>query len=178
MTDSGGRAEYPGVAQFEEMFRAETPFVCRALLRLGVPERDLEDLSHEVFMTAYRRLADFDAARPARPWLLGIAFHTALRYRQLARHRREVPEGAEAVDAGPGIEEQVAARQDRELLLKALETVDLAQRAVFVLHDIEGSTMPEVARTLSVPLNTAYSRLRLARAGVRAALAQVRRRDS
>jgi RNA polymerase sigma-70 factor (ECF subfamily) len=38
------------------------------------------------------------------------------------------------------------------------------------MHDLEEYTMPEIAHVLGVPLNTAYSRLRLARADFRRAL--------
>jgi len=37
------------------------------------------------------------------------------------------------------------------------------KRAVLVMHDMDGVAMPKIAEALSIPLNTAYSRLRLAR---------------
>jgi RNA polymerase sigma-70 factor (ECF subfamily) len=53
--------------------------------------------------------------------------------------------------------------QESQLVMRALDTLDLQRRAVFVMSELGGHTMPEIAETLSVPLNTAYSRLRLAR---------------
>lgn len=44
-----------------------------------------------------------------------------------------------------------------------LQSLELERRAVFVMHEIDGSPMPEIADALGIPLNTAYSRLRLAR---------------
>ena len=38
------------------------------------------------------------------------------------------------------------------------------------MHDIDGHVMPDIAAALGVPLNTAYSRLRLARADFAAAV--------
>jgi RNA polymerase sigma-70 factor (ECF subfamily) len=52
--------------------------------------------------------------------------------------------------------------------MKALDTLDLDRRAVFVLHELDELSMPEIAAALSIPLNTAYSRLRLARADLAA----------
>ena len=45
-----------------------------------------------------------------------------------------------------------------------LAALELDRRAVFVMHDIDGHVMPDIATALGIPLNTAYSRLRLARA--------------
>ena len=49
------------------------------------------------------------------------------------------------------------------MVLKALDALDLDKRAVLVMHELDGVAIPDVAMALSIPLNTAYSRLRLAR---------------
>ena len=54
--------------------------------------------------------------------------------------------------------------QARERLRCALAQVELHRRAVLILKDIDGQSIPEIAHALGIPLNTAYSRLRLARA--------------
>jgi len=73
----------------------------------------------------------------------------------------------------------VDASQDTALLRReqlsrldaALETIDVGRRAVLVLHEIEEMTAPEIAEVLGIPLNTVYSRLRVARAELEQALA-------
>jgi RNA polymerase sigma-70 factor (ECF subfamily) len=57
----------------------------------------------------------------------------------------------------------LAAGQARRRVHGALQVLPLEQRAVMVMHDLDGCTAPEVAEALEVPLNTVYSRLRLAR---------------
>jgi RNA polymerase sigma-70 factor (ECF subfamily) len=49
---------------------------------------------------------------------------------------------------------------------------------VLVLHEIEQMTAPEIARTLELPLNTVYSRLRVARVELDAALARLSSADT
>jgi len=164
---------------FQAIFKTESSYVWKTLKRLGVPDRDLQDVTHDVFMTVHRRFDDYDATRPVRPWLFGIAFRTALRYRELLRNQREVigDDTVEVADETPSADEQLVAHQARQLLLKALESVDLEQRAAFVMHDIDGFSVPEIATALAVPLNTVYSRLRLARERVKTNLLRLRLRQ-
>ena len=47
------------------------------------------------------------------------------------------------------------------------------QRAVFCLFELEGMTGEEIAEAIEIPLGTAYSRLRLARAAFGAAVGEL-----
>jgi RNA polymerase sigma-70 factor (ECF subfamily) len=149
---------------FEAVFEAEFSYVCRTLRRLGIAERDLDDVAQEVFVAVYRRYSDYDPERPVRPWLFSFALRVAANYRRLAKHRREVPEPEREV-AGKGLTpEGLAARNEaRALVHKGLEKLDFDRRVVLVMHDIDGFSVPEISQVLSVKVNTVYSRLRLAR---------------
>ena len=162
------------------VYQEELAFVVRSLRRLGIGSADLEDLAHDVFMTAFRRLDRYDTARPIRPWLFGIAFRLAADFRRLVRHDRERPIASvsEPPDDGAAPDEAAAQSQDRRLVLAALGKVDLARQPVFIMHDIEGLPMPEIAHALDLPLGTAYSRLRQARAEFTEAVRAERRRGS
>lgn len=157
---------------FADVFAGELAYVMRSLRRLGIQPRDVEDVAHDVFVIVHRELPRYDATRPLRPWLFGIAFRVASDFRRLARNQREVPSVAppEVADDAEPPDRQLERSQDRALVLAALESVELGRRGVLVLHDIDGQPIPEVARALGIPLNTAYSRLRLARDELRAAV--------
>ena len=162
---------------FRGVYDAELTYVWHTLRRLGVHERDLEDLCHDVFVVVFRHLADYDPRRPIRPWLFGIAFRVASDYRRSARVRREVTGATrEVASAAPPADEEVARQQGLALVAQALATLDLDRRAVLVMHDIDGHVMPEIAAALGVPLNTAYSRLRLARADFAVAVRRAQRK--
>jgi len=177
VTDWPGSAQYVDVPQpatmpqplftveFLVVYAAELGYVWSTLRRLGVQERDLEDVCHDVFVVVFRNLAVYDARRPIRPWLFGISFRVASDYRRSARHRREVPGTTREVACSSPPADEVMVRHERQrLVLRALEALELDRRAVFVMHDIDGHVMPDIAAALGIPLNTAYSRLRLARA--------------
>jgi RNA polymerase sigma-70 factor (ECF subfamily) len=157
--------------EFRRIYEAHFRYVWHSLRRLGIPERDLEDLCHDVFVAFYRGREGYDVGRPIKPWLFGIAFRVASDFRRRMRHRFEIPgAGVEPADPSPSPDEKLAAAQRRRLVSRALEALDLGRRAVFVLHDLDGCSMPEIARVLDAPLNTLYSRLRLARAEFAAAV--------
>jgi RNA polymerase sigma-70 factor (ECF subfamily) len=159
-------------AVFDEHF----DYVWNALRRLGAREADLEDLVQEVFLRVHLRRGQYDATRPIRPWLFGFAFRVAADYRRLARHRVEAPyEPFEAVDPAPPADRHVEGREEHALVQAALEAVELERRAVFVLHDLDEVPVPAIAETLGIPLNTAYSRLRLAREEFAAAAKRLRK---
>jgi RNA polymerase sigma-70 factor (ECF subfamily) len=153
------------------VFSAHHAYVLHSLRRLGVPERDLEDVAHDTFIVVHRKLAEYDPARPLKPFLFGIAFRVALDYRRRARHRYERTFDADSLnqvtDAPTNArspEQQLHVSQAQQLAVAALRQLEPERSAVLVMMDIDACTAPEVAATLEVPLNTVYSRLRLARA--------------
>jgi len=152
------------------VFKREFRYVWNSLRRLGVHERDLEDVAHEVFVRVHDQLPLFDATRPLKPWLFGLALGVATNYRRLARHRVDlVAELNEVSDPRGAADEALLQRERAALVHAALQSVSLEQRAVLVLHELDGCAIPEVATTLGLALNTAYSRLRLGREAFRTA---------
>jgi RNA polymerase sigma-70 factor (ECF subfamily) len=57
----------------------------------------------------------------------------------------------------------VARTQERRVLDSILLSMDVDLRTVLVMHELFGHTAPEIAAALAIPMNTVYSRLRLAR---------------
>jgi RNA polymerase sigma-70 factor (ECF subfamily) len=154
----------PPPTDFTAIFEMHFDYVWFTLRRLGVAERDLEDVTHDVFVQVYKQFEQFDNARPVRPWLFGFSYRVASDYRRLARHRFEMlGDEVDTIDGSPSAAEHLMTRQKLELVWAALAELDLERRAVFILHEVEDSPVPEVAKVLQIPLNTAYSRLRLAR---------------
>lgn len=165
---------------FAALYETEFSYVWRTLQRLGVPPRDLEDVAHDVLVVLWRRRRDYDASRPLRPWIFGIALRVAQVYRRRTR-TLDIPldTNADPPDLAQGPEERLADSQGRRLVIDLLQRLDPDRRAVLILHDLDGEPMPRVAEALGLRLNTAYSRLRLARADLAAEVRRlrVRRRE-
>ena len=156
------------------LVREHGPFVWRALRRLGVPERDADDQCQEVFLVVLRKIEGFEGRSALRTWIYGICVRVASAYRRRAQHREiassDVPEGAIEGDQ----HEQLAAHQARAMLDRALDQLDDDKRAVFVLFELEQTSMHEVAEAVGVPLQTAYARLYAARKHIEAFVARER----
>ncbi len=159
---------------FRAMYDGHVAFVWRNLRRLGVAPCDVEDRVQEVFVVAHRRMSTYEErGHGPRAWLFQIVLRVASEWR---RHRRRHPEDA---DGGAAQElehteaeqaDMIAQREALDRLDRALDTLDVDKRAVLVLHEIEEMTAPEIAESLAVPVNTVYSRLRVARQQLEGAL--------
>jgi RNA polymerase sigma-70 factor (ECF subfamily) len=161
-------------ARFRVLYEAQVDFVWRNLRRLGVSEAEVDDKTQEVFVIANRRFDEFeDRGHGPRAWLFQIVLRVAADARRHKRRHPVDPDGGAAQDrqsVEPDQATQIARRQMLDQLDRALETIEVGRRAVLVLHEIEEMTAPEIANILSIPLNTVYSRLRVARAELESAL--------
>jgi RNA polymerase sigma-70 factor (ECF subfamily) len=160
--------------EFRSLYDEHVAFVWRNLRRLGVATCDVEDRVQEVFVVAHRRMGGYEErGHGPRAWLFQIVLRVASEWR---RHKRRHPED---VDGGAAQElehieadqpEAIARREALDQLDVALAMLDVDKRAVIVLHEIEEMTAPEIAESLSLPINTVYSRLRVARQQLEVAL--------
>ena len=156
------------------LYEAWVDFVWRSLRRLGVAEASLDDAVQDVFLVVHRRLADFEGRSSPKTWLFGIALRIAKDHRRSARRRGGVELlPTDLPDCGASPFDALDRKQALGTLDAALGHLDDDRRAVLVMMEIEGMTAPEVAEVLEIKLNTVYSRLRLARRDLDAALASI-----
>src|SRR5207253_1748207 len=106
--------------------------------------------------------------------VIGIALNVAAHHRR-SRGRRGTPEplDEELPASAPGPEQAALTNEGLEQLQRVLSTLPEEQREVFVLMEMEGMSAPETSEALGAPVNTIYSRLRLARAAFNRAVAQL-----
>jgi RNA polymerase sigma-70 factor (ECF subfamily) len=153
-------------------------FVWRSLRRLGVPLAALDDAAQEVFVVAFRRRADFEGRSSLKTWLFGIAWNRARELSRVARRRPEEPLVDDSVLASEADQEQAAIHAEAlRFVYRVLDELTPERRAVLVMAEVEEMTAPEMAEVLAIPLNTVYSRIRLARRDFEAALKRCRARE-
>jgi RNA polymerase sigma-70 factor, ECF subfamily len=162
---------------FPDVYAQHARFAWRSLRRLGVAPADVEDACQEVFLVIHRRLDDYDVSRPIKAWIFGVCLRVAAGYRRrrAARNERSYEESPEMA-AGPEQRDALEHKEAQAILDGLLDKLTDAQRAVFVLFELEQLPMLEVAATVDCPLQTAYARLHAARKRVEADIQRLRRR--
>lgn len=169
---------------FAEVYAGYLGFVWRSARALGVGAPAMDDVVQEIFVVVHRRLPEFEGRSAVRTWLSGIVLNVVRHYRRslVRRSPHELSkEGAldpETLATGaPNPYDNAELAEHTRLLHRVLEMVDEEKREVLVLAEVEELTVPEIADALGLNLNTAYSRLRLARQQFERALARHRAQD-
>lgn len=147
----------------ELLYRKYDRLVRWVLRAAGAPESALDDLAHDVFLAIHRRLDDRDPQVPVRQWVVGVARNVAFsdrraRARELQRVQRLAPP---ADPARP--DEILEAHEAWRALSGFLARLSPKQREVFVMVEVTGMRISELAETTGELANTLRSRLRLAR---------------
>ncbi|WP_437570793.1 sigma-70 family RNA polymerase sigma factor [Sorangium sp. So ce542] len=171
----------PAVYLDDAAILEQTPFIRRTLRARGVLPADLDDLTQDTVLGAWRsmragRFRPSPSAAPAdalRAWLAGVAARQASHYRDKAYRRHEAPPldpHRLSALAAPSPEARLVARG----LLRAFHRLRPELREILALA-ATGVTSHEIAASLSLPRPTVATRLRLARRLFARALTRSRR---
>jgi RNA polymerase sigma-70 factor (ECF subfamily) len=145
------------------------PRIFNLARRMAGPDA-AEELTQDVFVRAWQKLALFRGESSFATWLHRLAVNVIIeRFRTLgAARERFLADGESVLDAAPA----VATRHvDLSMDLQAaIEQLPDGARQVFVLHDVEGYKHEEIGGLLGVSPGTSKSQLHRARQTLRALL--------
>jgi RNA polymerase sigma-70 factor (ECF subfamily) len=165
LPDDGSRQE------FEQIFRAHSDYVWRTLRTLGVHPSHLDDALQETFLVVHQRLGEFRGDAELKTWIYAVTYRVAQNFRRKVHNHFSHAELPTTVpSSSPSPADSVAFDQAAHFVAAFCESLPVERRDVFVLCLLEERSAPEAAALLGVPLNTVYSRLRLARLEFRSAL--------
>ncbi|MBK7585774.1 MAG: sigma-70 family RNA polymerase sigma factor [Myxococcales bacterium] len=162
----GVSSEDPASIDAEALFRRHAEWAARYVTQLGFRGQDVEDIVQETFLVVHKKGGFRPGAAKPTTWLAEIAMRVGMAHR---RSLRRAPISDEAVvERAPGsTADPLANTINTEALAntqRALDTLSLEQRALFVLFELEGEGCDALAVTFGVPIGTIYSRLHRARA--------------
>jgi RNA polymerase sigma-70 factor (ECF subfamily) len=132
---------------------------------------DAEDAVQEGFLHAYRALDRFLPDQAFAAWLHRIVANAAL---DITRRKKVRDADTLAESIASPFRDPAESDELRTRLASALATLGERQRAVIVLHDVEGFKHSEIGRILGIPEGTARSDLHHARARLRLVLSSLR----
>ena len=162
--------------RFHRLYQAYfRPVQAYALNRLG-PVDEVADVVAEVFMTAWRRLADVPPPPDDRFWLYGTARRVISRRHRSASRRnnlihRLATDRRQAEQHYKGHFAGAAPDPARERLLAAIARLKPADREALMLVHWEQLTYAEAAETLGCSVNAVGIRVHKAKARLRELLA-------
>ncbi len=149
----------------------------RLLSRFIRDPTEVEDVTQEAFIKAYRALPTFRGDSAFYTWLYRIGINTAKNY--LVALGRRAPtttsidnEDAESIDDGDQLrdlntpENQLMSRQVAETVNQSLEQLPEELRTAITLREIEGLSYEDIANIMSCPIGTVRSRIFRAREAI------------
>jgi len=159
---------------FACLFNHFAPRVKSYLMRLGAAPEAAEELAQETLLTVWRRAAAFDPGRAAAStWIFTIARNLRI---DLSRRDGRVPASdawPESNDSPARPDEALSALEDKSRIGIAVASLPKEQAQVISLAFFADKAHSEIAGELGLPLGTVKSRLRLAMARLRGALAEI-----
>jgi RNA polymerase sigma-70 factor (ECF subfamily) len=152
--------------RFRFMIDQNYDFIWRSIRRLGVAERNVDDVVQHVFWVASQKIDQIEVGSE-RSFLFRTAAGVAANERRSAANRRhqvcDVNDLAHHADASPNPEELMRIKRARAQLDEVIGAMDPELGSVFVLFELEGMTGAEIAKLLEIAPGTVASRLRRAR---------------
>ncbi len=147
----------------EQLYLEHEPRVRWIMHARGVPEAWVDDLVHESFLAVSRRWPSRSPDVPVAVWIGGVARNIAFSHRRTEGRRRKGLSALPDRLADPPPDEVVAERRAWNQLERFAEGLSPKLREVFVLAELGGTPVPEIAAQSGTPVATIHSRLRLAR---------------
>lgn len=157
-----------------ELLRAYQHRVYAICYRM-VPREDALDLTQDALVRVMEGLSSYDGRSRLSTWIIRVTMNCCLSHLRKQRIRRHASLDDEAgpgerPDSGePSPVERVQLSEMRAMLLRAMQRLDPALRAVLVLRDLQELDYQQIATVLGTPVGTVKSRLFRARTALRRA---------
>jgi RNA polymerase sigma-70 factor, ECF subfamily len=156
------RAKKGDLFAFEEIVSAFEKPLWSYLVRLLGNREDAEDVVQETFVKVYKHLSTIDSSKSVKSWIYTIATNTA--YDFLRKRKREstteLDDEFETNTQHPAyysmsIEENIETKD----VSAAIDRLDSLYRGPILLYYKDGFSYEEIAKMLSIPINTLKTRL-------------------
>ncbi|QWT45694.1 RNA polymerase sigma factor RpoE [Azospira inquinata] len=171
------RAQSGDKGAFDQLVAKYQRKLSRLLARFIRDPSEVEDVSQEAFIKAYRALPSFRGDSAFYTWLYRIGINTAKNY--LVAQGRRAPtsteydsEEAESFDDGEQLrdintpESLLLSKQIGETVNAAMEGLPEELRTAIMLRELEGMSYEEISRIMNCPIGTVRSRIFRAREAV------------
>ena len=137
---------------------------------------DVQDVSQETFIKAYRAIPNFRGESAFYTWLYRIAINTAKNH-LVSKSRRppnididigdgEFQDSSAVLRDNESPQASLATKQMEEVIFRAIENLPEELRVAVTLREFEGLSYEEIARIMDCPVGTVRSRIFRAREAI------------
>ena len=146
----GGREAY------EEVIEVHYASIYRLLLFLTRDASVAEDMTQEVFASAWAAIQGFRGDATIKTWLRRIAYHLFLGAQRRKKREKSLADRLGGGGSGTEADPLFRIMTDESLvrMYRAMDDLDSAERAVLLLHYLDGLSYREMARVLQQPTGT------------------------
>ncbi|MCC6838820.1 MAG: RNA polymerase sigma factor [Flavobacteriales bacterium] len=162
---------------YEILMRRHNQTLYRAVRSYLHDGEDVEDAMQEAYLKAFAKLSQFKGESAFSTWLVRIGINEALQQLRKQRTMRVVSDTADAeqleriADTGQmNPEQRTIQGEHRRLLEQAIDRLPEGYRAVYMLREVEGMAVAEVARALDLTESNVKVRLHRAKDMLKEAL--------
>ena len=141
---------------FARLYRATLTPLRRYLARLLGNSTEAQDVAHDAYLRVYPKIQDHSAQCPE-----AVLYATARRLAINKLKRRSIAPFApvaggieSAASSAPGVADEVMARQELQILERAIAQLPEGCRAVLLLRKIELLSHQEIAHRLGIAVST------------------------
>ena len=159
-------------AAFEELYRETCRSVYFTCLNILKDEQEAQDVTQDVYLTAFEQLGTLEDADKFKPWLYRIAANKSIK--RLQKKKPSLPGDEQLQDMGTEenenfLPEEYALHADkRELVLKIIsETCSDKMYQTILLYYFNEFSIAEIAEIMECPEGTVKNRLSVARAKIK-----------
>jgi RNA polymerase sigma-70 factor, ECF subfamily len=159
---------------FERLYRVHVDRVFSLCVRMAGDRTLAEELTQDVFVRAWERLAQFRGESAFGTWLYRLAVNVVLNARKTAGRARKrfVADDGDEEPVGERVGERESYQNPGTImdLETAVASLPPGARRVFVLHDVQGYRHEEIAEMLGITSGGSKAQLHRARLLLRGAL--------
>jgi RNA polymerase sigma factor (sigma-70 family) len=157
---------------FSELVETYYAALYRFALSLAKNSADAGDLTQQTFFIWATKGQTLRDAAKAKTWLFTTLYREFLRVRRRGGRVTAIEDLPAAEKDPPGVDVDHVSRMDAQLVMEALQEVELAFREPLTLFYLQDLSYTEIAEILSVPIGTVMSRLSRGKVHLRARLAE------
>jgi len=177
------KAKLGDTKAFEELMRRTQDKIYNLGIKFFGNKEDAADLLQETYIKAYESLPNFEGRSSFSTWLYRIATNFALMKLRKEKMKKvsieelkEISDGSkDSIDFYDWSENPYLHYKNEELkeiLNEAINSLPPKYKTIFILHDIEGLSIQEVAKILSLSVPTVKTRIHRSRLYLREKLSE------